>query len=396
MIQAAIILILAMAAVIGVACIFNATVRVAIARFIGGTFWNIAAFVPTWQQIGSAFATAGIVVLIILGVSLAAYALFGVLFFAASTAFGYAIGWGKTGIAFGLLFPLWFFLFTLPRIFNRLPIMGKITQFTRWLTAPTVAILFGLLVYGTIFPNLSQSSARGWKNMEQGWANLVDKKSAQSEAEAGIQGFAAEDNVAVYTNKNGTEIKKLLKRGDGFRVFNLDGKPADENAIGLLPIVLPNEFGDAIGKNRGWIASKNIIWRYEKEPAGVRPANYNPAPALAPAAQIAAEAPAETKVEEISFSGTWVFDWGNGPSEFAIRPSGTGFYGEGIYPDGSKMVMTIDRTGPTTFNGKWKIIGRPAQKYEGSYDVALDRDLGTGTWIHNAGNGSDLTIQKKV
>ncbi len=228
MIQAAIILILTMVAVIGVACIFSATVRAAIARFIGGTFWNIAAFMPTWQQIGSALAAAGIVVLIILVISLAVYVLFGLLFFTASTTFGYAIGWGKTGIVFGLLFPLWFFLFTLPRIFNSLPVMGKIIKFTRWLTAPTVAILFGLLIYGTIFPNLSQSTARGWKNAEQGWANSVDKKSAQSEREAGIQGFAAEDNVAVYTNENGTEIKKLLKRGDAFRVFNLEGKPADE------------------------------------------------------------------------------------------------------------------------------------------------------------------------
>lgn len=388
MIQAAIILILALAAVIGVACIFNATVRVAIARFIGGTFWNIAAFVPTWQQIGSALATAGIVVLIILGVSLAAYTLFGVLFFAASTAFGYAIGWGKTGIAFGLLFPLWFFLFTLPGIFNRLPIIGKITQFTRWLTAPLVVILFGLLIYGTIFPNLSQSSARGWKNMEQGWANSVDKKSAQSEAEAGIQGFAAEDNVAVYTNENGTEIKKLLKRGDGFRVFNLDGKPADENAIGLLPIVLPNEFGDAIGKNRGWIASKNIIWRYEKEPASIKQAGYNqaPAPAPAPIAQITAEALAPEK--KLDLAGLWkACSDGvcSNPSVF-VRTANQTFIIVS-YTDGTMTTFNGSVSGET-ISGDWSKEGR-----KGIFTVSSEFSQLKGIYSI-AGYSQELIFQK--
>jgi hypothetical protein len=405
MIQGAIILILAMAAVIGTACIFNATVRTAIARFIGGTFWNIAAFMPTWQQIGGALAAAGIILLIVLAVSLAAYVLFGLLFFTASTAFGYKIGWGKTGIAFGIMFPLWFFLFTLPRVLNKLPIAGKMMRFTRWIITPTTAVLTLMLVYGTIFPNLSQSTARNWEDSEQGWANTVDKKSAQSEKEAGIQGFAAENNVAVYTNENGTEIKKLLQKGDAFRVFNLKGKPADEDSIGRLPIVLPNDFGDAIGKDRrGWIASKNIIWKYEKEPAGVKSVDYNQTPAQAPTpiampatytqpAQVVTAAP-EPPAPKINISGDWNFDWEDpGQTGFRISQIGTNLSGKSHYRPG-EMILTGSING-TSGEGTWELIGHPSGHLQGRfYITSLTDSAGEGKWIHNDGHTTRLTMRK--
>lgn len=281
----------------------------AIRFFLGGVYntaattWNNK--IPTWAEFKKGFLKPAFVYLLMAFIiMLMLWAIFLIIFGAT----GVIANAPTSGILFGILFPVWFIFFILPRgirikkRFFAIPIWGRFAQFSLWILTPVVIITFAQLCLGVWSPEIKKEADRGIGNTKHGWANSLAKDSAQSENEAGIQGFAREDNVVVYNDKNGTVFKKLLHRGDAFRIMNLNGKPADENSIGMLEVVLPNDFGDAVDKkNGGWIASKNIIWKYDKPAAAEKksePAKLEPAPIVDSQAP-AAEAKEEEAVDQI-------------------------------------------------------------------------------------------------
>jgi serine/threonine protein kinase len=93
-------------------------------------------------------------------------------------------------------------------------------------------------------------------------------------------------------------------------------------------------------------------------------------------------------------TGVWTFIWGgHSETNFAINKRTNDYFTTGIDPDGRELEMIINRTGPNTFHGEWKAIGRP-EEYKGSFDFTMGENSGTGKWIPTAGNSTSITIRQ--
>lgn len=128
-------------------------------------------------------------------------------------------------------------------------------------------VVTGILIYisgtivwtafGKISPEVQKSASRASKNTAGELANRLDKYSLQSEKESGI--FArVKNDCRVYNSKN--QSFTSLKKDDLVYVLNTEGKQKNTDGEGMTQIMLPNQDGDFIGGQKGWIVSRVINW----------------------------------------------------------------------------------------------------------------------------------------
>lgn len=167
------------------------------------------------------------------------------------------------GFVLGLIIPVWFLFFIL-RPLSLIPGVG--TGFGSiirpiWIGLNFIVVPCAIfLAIGLWSPVVKRDFDRWAGNMKGELANLFSKSSVQSEPEAGIVGFANEDEVVVYNVKDRRTPIKRLKSGETVMIVNLKGKPVDEDTEGMVPVKLANEFGDFNGKLNGWVVSRKVSW----------------------------------------------------------------------------------------------------------------------------------------
>ncbi len=221
--------------------------RAEIANIIAGSAYLAAGtFRTVWPAIGN-------VILIAVGVFFLGWLILAVLIIGLG-AYAHAIG---CSIAILVLFPIWFLAFIMPPIASRVWILGPVIKVVRYVFSPILAIAVIFLLVGIWSPAVKSSFDRWHKDGKQTVANSLDKRSLQSEAESEILGFLPEETW-VY-NQNGNPFRKL-SQGTLVRALDLRGVPAQPDSEGLVRVMIPNEIGDFIKGNTGYVPSRKIRW----------------------------------------------------------------------------------------------------------------------------------------
>ena len=158
------------------------------------------------------------------------------------------------------LLPIWFLAFIMPPQANKLWILGPVIRIVRYVSSPILVIAAIFLFVGIWSPAVKSSFDRWSGNKKQTVANSFDKSSVQSEAEAGTFGFLPEETW-VY-NQYGQPFRKL-PQGALVRALDLSGVPVQPDSEGLVQVMLPNETGDFIRGNTGYIPSRKINWNWQ-------------------------------------------------------------------------------------------------------------------------------------
>ncbi|MFA6973662.1 MAG: hypothetical protein WC238_02920 [Parcubacteria group bacterium] len=100
--------------------------------------------------------------------------------------------------------------------------------------------------------------------------------------------------------------------------------------------------------------------------------------------------------ESVNLTGNLRFCYGI-CSVFAIKRNGTDFSGEGTYEEGGKIILTIHPGTNNSFRGDYEIIGHPKGYKKGTFDFVTDNNAsGEGTWIHNNGARTSLSIRRST
>jgi len=167
-----------------------------------------------------------------------------------------------------VLFPLWFLAFIMPPFVNKVWIFGPVVRIVRIVFSPILIAAVIFLFVGIWSPAVKGSLNRWAGNSKQAVANSFDKNSVQSEAEAGTFGSLPEETW-VY-NEYGQPFRKL-PQGTLVRMLNLNGVPVQPDSEGLAQVMLPNETGDFIKGNTGYVPSRKIDWDWKGARKDVEP-----------------------------------------------------------------------------------------------------------------------------
>jgi len=112
-----------------------------------------------------------------------------------------------------------------------------------------------------------------------------------------------------------------------------------------------------------------------------------PSPAPAPAYNQPQQTPS------INISGDWKFDIEYVVNGIRINQAGKTFTGVGFYREGGEMTISGSIFG-NKVSGTWELLGHPSGYKKGSFNFIAGTNSGEGTWIHDNGVNSRLTIQK--
>lgn len=220
------------------------------------SFWRFLSspVAGTAVRTTSAIVTWTVIAIIIIGISLYAITAIGIV------AIGTTSGHFAASITLILILLLWGIFNLVPGIFLFRPLIIV----RRWLIRPIAIILLGYLVIaciwwmlGNAFPQLCGSVDRLAGNKGQEIINSLDKKSLKSEPEQGIWAVVIEDCTTYNANNEVVEVNGL-KKGTRVRMLNLKGKPANNDAEGMVCVIVPNKYGDYINSNQRWIPSRKI------------------------------------------------------------------------------------------------------------------------------------------
>lgn len=159
-------------------------------------------------------------------------------------------------------------------IFSATPsmlIFRPLRWISSWIVRPIAVILALYLlwgaawhVFGNVSPQLAKSAGRSGNATVEQFANDLDKKSIQSEREAGTFAKASAD-TKVY-NRNRQPFSSL-KKGDLVYVLDKQGASKTNDHEGLIWIMLPNQDGEFVGGQRGFIPSRLIDWEWKSTQA---------------------------------------------------------------------------------------------------------------------------------
>lgn len=198
--------------------------------------------------VGAAVATAFVSLVILCLLWLANVVIF--------TAVGFYVESPVSGFLLGVLLPFWSLLF----ILSKFPVIRRFTKVPCIISGVVIMILLPLFLLGVWSPTAKSSLNRLHNNAKQSVANGFDKRSLQTEAEAGTFGFLPE-GTWVY-NQYGQPFRKL-PQGSLVRAMDLNGVPVQPDSEGLLQVMLPNETGDFVKGNTGYVPSRKIEWDWK-------------------------------------------------------------------------------------------------------------------------------------
>jgi hypothetical protein len=216
-------------------------------------FWNIA---RRW-------------IIVALIVSVVLWILFVVIF----TVTGNMVNSGMSGFLFGIFFPFWFFFFIMPAGVNRVPFLGKMTIFSKWVLTPVIAICFLNLLIGLWSPAV-KGSFDGWaSNKKQEIASAFDKSSVQSEPESGMFAKLSE-KATIYSQREGGNPIADLPDGEVVLVLGISERQKVTETEGRVRVRLSDQYGDFNGKF-GWVPARKLEWNWKRK-AEVVPASYSP------------------------------------------------------------------------------------------------------------------------
>lgn len=173
-----------------------------------------------------------------------------------------------SAVVISVLLPIWFSAFIMPEKANKLWVLGPIIRIVKVVFSPILIIATIFLFVGLWSPAVKGSLNRLAGNSKQAVANSFDKNSVQSEAEAGTFGSLPEETW-VY-NEYGQPFRKL-PQGTLVRMLNLNGVPVQPDSEGLAQVMLPNETGDFIKGNTGYVPSRKIDWDWKGAQKDVEP-----------------------------------------------------------------------------------------------------------------------------
>lgn len=284
-----------------------------------------------------------------------------------------------SGFLFGVLFPVWFLFFILPKgirtktRFIAIPIWGRLAQFSLWALTPIVLTAFILLCVGVWSPTIKGSANRQGENVKQELANSLDKNSLKSEKESGI--FA---KISTKTTAYNMKYQPLHQFAVGDTVLVLDTKalPADKKGEGAVHVMWANSIGDFVDSNTGYIPTRTLDWDWQKS-------TPVPAPQIVYVPQPTPVVTQETIVQPVSQKEIWILRFTVNDKPFKVTLSGT-------RTDSEITLSESGENGEVVLHGTLKgncyvgtMTGSPDGDGTFSFQILPDQQNAIGSWTIN-------------
>lgn len=327
------------------------------------------------------------------------------IFFAGLMTLGITTGHTILGIIVGILFPTWLFIKIQPKIFRKLPYIGKTMFYTGRLLATILVFVISYWSVMVAFPSFAPSLLWKGKAEEKQAAINLDEGTAKLESVAGNQAMITEDNTMLYSAKENGTVKKVLQKGDIVLTPNIKNsrKDADMISEGRIYVITSDEYGDYEKGKKGWVSALKLNWDWKKYPAPASvkeaayapPASYSPPP-LTPAASTLQPA---VEIPEKDYSGKYRICWAKEegmPLDQCIRPLITARDGKltANYPFGdgrARMKFDGEEKNPGEYEGNFLYNG-VEEDFTRGFKMNL-QEL-SGHIINSAGQPSELMIEK--
>lgn len=205
--------------------------------------WNII-----WPRIGRTVIISCLVV-----------AIFWAGFIALLTYLGGPFTW-FSGLLIGILAPLWFLAIIMPPILNKIWVLGRAIQISRWALSFILFFLVLPFVLGIISFDLQGDILR-WKDNKLGEiGNGFYKKSVTSEPEIGIMVTAKETITTAYETFDKAVDVNILS-GSTLMVLKQSAKDAIKATAvseGMTYVMLPNKGGDFVNGKKYFVPTRKL------------------------------------------------------------------------------------------------------------------------------------------